>query len=105
MRDSTTKDIQYVGRTNNPIRRQKEHDRDPKKTHLDPLEVKFTGLTRTEARAMEQIVISTYTLQNLDNARREIAIGNVSGFCSKIDNILNIFSGAAESELLNLMGR
>lgn len=58
-----TKEVQYVGRTNNPICRQKEHGRDPKKTHLDPLEVKFTGLTRIEAQVMEQIVISTYITQ------------------------------------------
>ena len=105
MRNSTTKDVQYVGRTNNPIRRQREHDRDPNKAHLDPLEVKFTGLTRIEARVMEQVVISAYTLQNLDNARREIAVGNVSGFAGKMNNIINIFGGAMESELLSLMGR
>lgn len=100
-----TKEVQYVGRTNNPICRQKKHGRDPKKTHLDPLEVKFTGLTRIEAQVMEQIVISTYIIQNLDNARREIAVGNISGFTGKMNNIINIFGGVTESELLNLMGR
>ena len=72
---------------------------------MDPLEVKVTGLTKTEARIVEQIVISAYTIQNLDNARREIAVGNVKGFTRKMDNIINIFGGATESELLNLMGR
>ena len=72
---------------------------------LDPLEVKFTRLTKVEARVMEQLVISAYTIQYLDNARREIAVGNVRGFVGKMNNIINIFGGATESELLNLMGR
>lgn len=105
MRDSTTKAVQYVGRTKNPVKRQGQHDRDPKKAHLDPLEVKFTALSMREARMMEQILISAYTLQNLDNARREIATGNVRGFAENMDNIINIFDGALESELLSLMGR
>ena len=105
MRDSTTNDVQYVGITNNPVRRQREHDRDKRKEHLKPLEVKFTGLTKVEARIMEQLLISAYTMQNLDNARREIAVGNISGFAGSMNNIINIFSGAAESELLSLMER
>lgn len=84
---------------------QKEHTRDTRKANLQPLEVKFTGLTKTEARAMEQILISAYTLDNLLNARREIAVGNVAGFTGRIDNVISIFEGVAEDELLNLMGR
>ena len=105
MRDKTTNHVKYVGRTNNPQRRQKEHTRDTRKANLQPLEVKFTGLTKTEARAMEQILISAYTLDNLLNARREIAVGNVAGFTGRIDNVISIFEGVAEDELLNLMGR
>ena len=41
----------------------------------------------------------------LENARREIAVGNVSGFQKDINNIAQIFSGVAEDELKNLMGR
>ena len=54
---------------------------------------------------MEQILISAYTLDNLLNARREIAVGNVAGFTGRIDNVISIFEGVAEDELLNLMGR
>lgn len=104
MRDKTTGDVQYVGRTNNPIRRQSEHAKDPKKANLQPLEVKFSGLTKSEARAMEQVLISTYSLDNLINARRKIATGNVGGFAGKMGNIISIFDGAVEDELLNLMG-
>lgn len=37
---------------------------------------------------MEQILISAYTLDNLLNARREFAVGNVAGFTGRIDNVL-----------------
>lgn len=83
----------------------REHAKDPKKANLQPLEVKFSGLTKFEARAMEQALISAYSLENLINARREIATGNVGGFAGKIGNIISIFGGAVEDELLNLMGR
>lgn len=83
MRNKTTNEVQYVGRTNNPARRQSEHAKDPKIANLQPLEIKFSGLTRGEASAMEQMLISAYSLDNLSNARREIAVGNVSGFAEK----------------------
>ena len=105
MRDKTTNEVQYVGRTNNPGRRQSEHAKDPKKANLQPMEVKFTGLTKVEARAMEQVLISAYSLDNLCNARREIAVGNVGGFAGKIGNVISIFGGSVESEFLSLMGR
>lgn len=54
---------------------------------------------------MEQILNSAYTLDNLLNAGREIAVGNVAGFTGRIDNVISIFEGVAEDELLNLMGR
>ena len=105
MRDKSTDDVRYVGRTNNPTRRQREHEKDPNKANLKPLEVKFSGLTVTEARAIEQSLISAYLTDNLLNARREIAKGNVSGYSGKIENIIRIFEGVAEDEFLNLMGR
>lgn len=64
-----------------------------------------SGLTKLEARAYEQIVISAYTLGNLQNARREIAAGNVAGFAGNMNNTIKLFGGLAEDELLNLMGR
>lgn len=105
MRDKISKKVQYVGRTNCPERGQREHDRDFTKSNLLPLEVKFSGLTKREARVMEQVLISAYSLDYLSNARREIAVGNVGGFTREIGNIVTIFGGVAEDELLNLMGR
>lgn len=94
----------YVGRTNNPARRAMEHKRSADKSNLEMVKI-VSGLTKVEARAMEQLIISAYTLENLANARREIAAGNVSGFAGKIENVISIFGGAIEDEYLNLMGR
>lgn len=105
MRDKDTRVIEYVGRTNDPVRRQKEHARDPKKNHLDELEVKFTGLTVFEARIMEQVIISAYTLKALDNGRREIARGNLKGCKGQMDNVISLYQSALESEFLSLMER
>ena len=105
MRDKKSKEVKYVGITNDPKRRQKEHDRDQSKEHLMPMEVKATNLSRYEARILEQTLISAYTKENLDNARREIAVGNLDKAKGNFDNIICIFSGVAESDLLTLMGR
>ena len=69
------------------------------------LEVKATGLSRYQARIIEQSLISTYTLENLDNARREIAVGNVDKARGHFENIIHIYGGAAESDILSLTGR
>ena len=71
---------------------------------LQPLEVKFTGL-QNGSSCNGADLISAYTLDNLLNARREIAVGNVAGFTGRIDNVISIFEDVAEDELLNLMGR
>lgn len=67
--------------------------------------MKFSGLTKSEARAMEQLLISAYSLGNLYNARGEIAVGNVAGYAGKIGNIVSMIVGTVEDDLLNLMGR
>jgi len=95
---------EYVGRTNDPARRAGEHAKSPGKAGLEMVPI-ATGLTKMEARAMEQVVISAYTLNNLSNARREIAVGNVGGFAGNMNNTIKLFGGLAEDELLNLMGR
>ena len=104
MRDQENK-VEYVGRTNNPARRQAEHAKNPSKAHLKPMEVKFTNLTVSEARYVEQLLISTYTLENLLNARREISIQKLDSFKNSTDNVLKLFANFVEDELLNLMER
>ena len=63
------------------------------------------GFERTEARIMEQVLISTFTLQYLDNARRERAVKNIEKYRENIYNVIEIFSWAIESDILSLMGR
>lgn len=103
MRDENSKKVMYVGRTNDPKRRQDEHSRDPRKEHLAKLEVVYTGLTKNEARVVEQALISAYTLPALDNARREIAPHNVLKFHSDVSQVISLWDGMIESELLCLM--
>ena len=99
--------VRYVGRTNDPIRRNYEHKHDSK--HLErknyTMKVVATNLSVLEAKATEQVIISAYTLSYLDNARREIAVGNIGKYKDYMEAIVEIFGSAAEDELMNLMGR
>ena len=54
---------------------------------------------------MEQLLISSYMLDNLHNARREIAAGKVGNYAGKIYNIIRLFGSSIEDEFLNLMKR
>ena len=96
--------VRYVGRTNNPYRRMKEHQRDPKKANYK-MTVVMTGLSKKEAMVAEQTLISVYTLGYLDNARREISKGNVSKFSSYASAVCEILEGVTEERLLAFMGR
>ena len=98
-----SENVEYVGRTIDPKRRQTQHKADPTKAHLRPLQVIATGLTKEEARVMELTIISAYALDNLLNARREIAVGNVAGFSAHINNTMTLYRNLAEDEILNLM--
>ena len=98
-------EVAYVGRTNDPSRRQREHEKDISKADLQPLEVVFTGLTKNQARVVEQVLISAYGINNLYNARREIAVGNISKYSEYVGSTISLFGSFYESEMLNLMGR
>ena len=104
--DSDNK-VRYVGRTNDPARREYEHKHDPRhKERKDyTMKVVATGFTIQEAKVVEQILISSYTMTYLENARREIAVGNLAGYNDYIGAAIQIFEGVAEDELRNLMGR
>ena len=105
MRNKNNKHVGYIGITNNPKRRQNEHKNDPNKQHLYPLEVKISGLSKKQARFFEQVLISTYLLDNLSNARREISIGNLDKFEGYSLNIVTIFEGIVEQDILEYMER
>ena len=99
--------VKYIGRTNAPTRREGEHKRDPfhkERKHYKMIVVR-TRLTIPEAKIAEQTLISAYSLSYLDNARREIAVGNLSRFKSNIENVIKLFGSVTEDELMDLMGR
>ena len=99
--------VKYVGRSSDPDRRKKQHDADP----LHPerkdykMTVVMTGLSVRGAKVAEQLLISAYTISYLDNARREIAVGNLSGYKGDMKAIIQIFESIPEDELRNLMER
>ena len=64
-----------------------------------------TNLTVKDARLVEQLLISCYTLDYLDNARREIAVNNLPAYYNYMNSIKSLYSGIAEDELLNLLER
>ena len=75
--------VSYVGITNNPARRADEHARDARKsTNGIPWSMKVikSGLTKQQARAIEQSLICIYTIDALANARYEIAEKNYDKF-------------------------
>ena len=95
----------YVGITNNTERRRKEHKNNPNHPERAGyrMDVIATGLTRYEARAVEQTVIAAFTLEKLDNARNEIAKGNLPKFRSEMGAVVEIFQGFNEDEVYNLL--
>ena len=97
--------VHYVGRTNDPDRRKAEHKNDPKHPERASYDMKViaTGLSKPQARVAEQIFISAYSIQSLDNLRREIAIKKLGNFKGEISVIIELYEGVAEDELWNLM--
>lgn len=64
----------------------------------------FTGLTESEARAMEQSLICIYTFDALSNARYEISVKNIEGFESEVTRMASLLK-IDESGLWNLVRR
>ncbi len=103
----TKNQVRYVGRTNNTSRRDYQHKNDPNHPERSSyhMDVVFTGLTKPQAIAVEQFLISTYTLQYLDNMRREIAVGNLSKYAENAGMIAELFQCIPENMVLNYMER
>ena len=64
-----------------------------------------TGLSTRGAKVAEQTIISAYTLDKLDNMRREIAAGKIPNFKEELGDVITLYGSLTEDELLNLMGR
>lgn len=85
--------VHYVGITKDVGRRKAEHERDkihPGRSSYEMFVV-ATGLSKEEARTGEQVLISAYTLEALDNARREIAVRNIHKFLNEIHRIAELW--------------
>ena len=102
MRDQNNT-VAYVGRTNNPARRQQEHRRDISKKDLKPMEVVQTGLSKKDAMLLEQLLISSYSLENLLNARREIAASKIDGYRQSLNNVARLIGSVAEEALYHFI--
>lgn len=74
LRNEDTKQIDYVGRTVNPTTRKKNHQK-TKPNHS--FEVIATGLTREEARGVEQIYMIEYNTKSLLNRINGINPNNI----------------------------
>ena len=74
-------DVWYVGRTNNFDRRYKEHNKNWF-FGLDGFEMVpiVSGLTKQNARALEQILISVYSIDGIENQINSIARNNWGKF-------------------------
>ena len=68
------------------------------------MKVLASGLTLDEAKVLEQVLISAYTLKYLDNARREIAVKNLPRYRQYLGSVASIWEGVAEEALYELMG-
>ena len=97
--------VKYVGRTNNPKRREWEHHNDPAHSWRKDYQmvVLITGLTKDQAMLWEQFVISAYTVNYLENARREISVRNVPKFESYINSVTEIYTGMSGSDVIDFI--
>jgi len=85
--------VHYVGITNNVARRAREHLTDPHHPQRANYKMKVvaTGLSRPAARIGEQVLISAYTMDALENARREIAVRNLPKFSKELRRIAELW--------------
>lgn len=98
--------VKYVGRTNDPARRMAEHKCDqnhPERANYEMIVI-ASGLTIREARFVEQLLISSFTLGYLENARNEIAAGKIGNYEQYIGAATEIFVGATEKGIRALLG-
>jgi len=99
--------VKYVGRTNAPGRREGEHHNDPAHSWRKgyQMTVLVTGLTKNEAMLWEQLIISAYTVDYLENARREISVRNVPKFRSYVNAVTEIHTGMSGSDVIDFITR
>lgn len=86
--------VRYVGRTKqHPEDRLAQHQQDPlhKERENYKMSVIATGLTYEQAKTLEQLLISAFTVQYLDNIRREIAVKNTESYNKYLRALMDIY--------------
>ena len=98
MENRHTFEIDYVGMTKNYGRRKYVHQNSPF-ARYDPdsynMIVVATGLTRREARALEQILISAFGLDSLNNMINSIAERRWGEFQKEFERFTKLINGCS----------
>lgn len=93
--DNATGKVVYVGRTRNYSSRQYSHQeaKDARFTSKDfTMTPVATGMTHNESRALEQTLITAYTLEALGNSINSIAEKNLKNFTYEMERVGTLMS-------------
>ena len=98
-RNGTT-DVEYVGITKNYDARYSAHKNGPRFNHFDTYKMIpiATGLTRSEARAMEQTIITAYGIGTLKNMINSISPKKWDNFNSEFNQMKNLIAAWNDPE-------
>ena len=103
MKDKTTEEVKYIGRTNDPGRRNTEHTKKKAAENLTDLIVVATGLTKDQAKLAEQSLIVAYGLSNLNNRRNEISQQFIDNYISLAGESVSLRLSVTEDELYHIL--
>ncbi len=92
LQNRDTKQIEYVGRTTNPAKRAKAHEKNPARSHLEMVPL-ATGLNALEARGIEQMQMLSHHTINTAN-RMNNQINGISPFNPKLGMYMEAGRGA-----------
>ena len=93
-----TKDVVYVGITKNYKSRKKQHTGKGKRFNGYDMMPIATGLTKSQARAMEQTIISAYTLDTLKNMINSISPKKWSKFKTEFKQMQTLMQSWIDPE-------
>ena len=92
-----TIDVVYVGITKRYLSRKSQHKNRFPESCFTMMPI-ATGLTKNEARAMEQIIISAYTLKTLENMINSILPKKWSIFNSEFNQMCSLMLSWIDQE-------
>lgn len=93
-----TTDVHYVGMTKNFSSRKNAHNKGKfPKRKFDMIPI-VTGLSRADARALEQALITAFTLQALENMINSIAMKNWGKFTDSFGRVTTLISNNFDGE-------